>query len=268
MSTNCLFRCARAVKLPPGCRPLSYHYKDRFQFTSSGSSKKLINQTFIHTTHFNRNIRSTSVPKPALRQSAYNMIDKFLGITLTENYRRGELDAASHIILNSIYTKVDFARLQKYANLEDSFEVWLKIVYLHVWMLLVNLSQQGRDGKIMSKCIISLMWQDIETRTGKLQEELNQDLQLKKNRMDYHLLLRTSFILFDYGLLKDDATLAGSIWGLIYNFENVDPGFIECLVHYVRFTVARLDDIPMDNLVLEAEKITWPLPNDLATHIA
>ncbi|XP_039270638.2 ubiquinol-cytochrome-c reductase complex assembly factor 1-like [Styela clava] len=223
-------------------------------------------KAYICTSPVSRNVLSTDVSKPDLRQSVYNVIDKYLGVTLTEKYQRRQLDEASHILLNSIYTKVDFASLQKFAKLEDSFEVWLKIVYLHVWMVLVKLSQDGRDGKIMCKRIISLMWQDIETRTGKLQEELKQNLKINQQRKDYHSLLRTSFILFDYGLLKDDATLAGSIWGQIYNFEKVDPRYVESIVHYVRFTLARLDDIPISELVLNSEKMNWSLPESFGAY--
>lgn len=60
--------------------------------------------------------------------------------------------------------------------------------------------------------------------------------------------------------LQDDCTLAGSIWNQVYGNENIDIRGLEFLVHYIRFTMARLDDIAMEVFVSNPEHINWPLP--------
>lgn len=208
--------------------------------------------------------QSNTVPVPVksgANETLLKFMDKRLGITFGKRYRLKDLNVASHVLLNSIYMKADFNSIQKAAKLEDSFQSWLNIVYMHVWMLFVTLKKHDRDGKIMTKAITRILWLDVEARAKKIEDELEQHLSVRKQLVDYVALLRTSFLLYDYGILKSDATLATVIWTQIYGGDKkVDPCSIEALVHYIHYTLARLDDVPMERLILDADNIQWPLP--------
>lgn len=195
------------------------------------------------------------------RETVLNFLDNRLGITFTQQYRWRDLNIASQILLNGIYMKVDFPSIHEKGRLEDSFASWLSVTYLHVWMLFVKLKQHGRDGKIMIKLITQVLWEDIEARAKKIENELEQNLSVKKQMKDYISLLQSSFLFYDWGLLKCDATLAQAVWMQIYGCnEETDIRSIETFVQYIRYHVSRLDDIPMENLVYDPETIEWPLP--------
>lgn len=206
--------------------------------------------------------QTTTVQPLGTRETVLSFLDQRLGLTLTQQYRWRDLNIASQILLNGIYMKVDFQTIQEKGRLEDSFTSWLSVTYLHVWMLFVKLKQHGRDGKIMIKLITKVLWEDIEARAKKIENELEQNLSVKKQMKTYISLLQTSFLYYDWGLLKCDATLAQAVWMQIYDCkQQTDIRSIEVFVQYIRYHVARLDHIPMENLVLDPENIEWPLPN-------
>lgn len=211
--------------------------------------------------------QTTSVQPLSTRETVLSFLDRRLGITLAQRYRWQDLNIASQTLLNGIYMKVDFLTIHEKGRLEDSFASWLSVTYLHVWMLFVKLKQHGRDGKIMIKLITGVLWEDIEARAKKIENELEQNLSVKKQMKDYISLLQTSFLFYDWGLLKCDATLAQAVWMQIYSCnEKADIRSIEAFVHYVRFHVARLDDIPMEELVFDPENIEWPLPKNFGCY--
>lgn len=50
--------------------------------------------------------------------------------------------------------------LQKHACLEDSFDMWLHIVYMHMWMLLTRFKQENRDGEVMLIKLVEIKMHD------------------------------------------------------------------------------------------------------------
>lgn len=245
---------------------------------TSNFSVSIARQALFHTTS-NKSLRSripktvpAEKPLPVTRslskfESVLGFLDNRLGITFGQKYRGHDLNVASQTLLNGIYMKVDFGTIQQTGKLEDSFPSWLSVIYLHVWMLFVRLKQEGRDGRMMIKMITATLWEDIEKRAKKIEDELQQDLAVKKQMRDYVSLLQTSFMFYDEGLMKCDATLASSIWMQMFNSdEDTDIQSIEAFVHYIRYSVARLDGIPMERLVFDSDNIKWPLPNSFGSY--
>lgn len=50
--------------------------------------------------------------------------------------------------------------------------------------------------------MIALMWQDVIERLKKLEEEVKQNLKIKKRTQEYVNLLYTTFMMYDEGILK------------------------------------------------------------------
>ncbi|MEQ2282241.1 Ubiquinol-cytochrome-c reductase complex assembly factor 1, partial [Ameca splendens] len=58
-------------------------------------------------------------------------------------------------------------------SLPDTLNSWFLVAQLHVWMCLVRMRQEGREGKFMCRYIVHSMWEDVEQRSkimGKIQD--------------------------------------------------------------------------------------------------
>ena len=49
-------------------------------------------------------------------------------------------------------------------SLPDSFQSWFLIAHLHVWLCMVRLKREGRDGSFVMKQVVSTFWYDVEQR--------------------------------------------------------------------------------------------------------
>ncbi|CAK8692445.1 unnamed protein product [Clavelina lepadiformis] len=185
-----------------------------------------------------------------------------LGIILPQNYTKQQLNNSAYVLLNGIYMKVKHAELREHAGLEDSFRCWLNVVYIHLWFLCCRFKQEGRDGEIIITLMMKMLWQDVEDRLEKFEEELKENLSKRKKMKECYTMLHLFFIFLDEGILGSDAMLASSLWNRIYmdNYYQPEIWHLEFLVHYVRFTATWLQDTPMDTLVLQPEAVEWTLP--------
>ncbi|MED6243893.1 hypothetical protein ATANTOWER_029441, partial [Ataeniobius toweri] len=50
-------------------------------------------------------------------------------------------------------------------SLPDTLNSWFLVAQLHVWMCLVRMRQEGREGKFMCRYIVHSMWEDVEQRS-------------------------------------------------------------------------------------------------------
>nr|CAD7576457.1 unnamed protein product [Timema californicum] len=53
-------------------------------------------------------------------------------------------------------------------KLPDTFLSWFLVTELHVWMMLVRLMAEGKDGRFTRNIVVEAMWSDTNTRAKKL----------------------------------------------------------------------------------------------------
>ena len=46
----------------------------------------------------------------------------------------------------------------------DTFQSWFLVAHLHVWLCLVRLKREGRDGELVIQNVVSIFWYDVQQR--------------------------------------------------------------------------------------------------------
>lgn len=46
----------------------------------------------------------------------------------------------------------------------NTFQSWFLVAQLHVWLCLVRLKREGRDGEYVIKQLVQFFWKDVEER--------------------------------------------------------------------------------------------------------
>ena len=49
-------------------------------------------------------------------------------------------------------------------SMPDSFQSWFLVAQLHVWLCLVRLKREGRDGEFVIQNVVSTFWYDVQQR--------------------------------------------------------------------------------------------------------
>ncbi|TSZ54733.1 Ubiquinol-cytochrome-c reductase complex assembly factor 1 [Bagarius yarrelli] len=181
--------------------------------------------------------------------------------------------------LHSTQEKIKIAALRMYTccveriNYDDFFErcslpdtlnSWFLVAQLHVWMCLVRMRQEGREGKYMCRYIVHSMWEDVEQRS----KIMGIDAFQRKESM--RVMTETFYAAifgFDEGILSDDCVLAAALWRNLFNKQCEDPQQLELMVEYVRKQMQFIDALDGDDLLLTGE-IKWrPLLEENAQSI-
>ncbi|KRZ91655.1 Ubiquinol-cytochrome c reductase complex chaperone CBP3 -like protein [Trichinella sp. T8] len=159
------------------------------------------------------------------------------------------LDASAKLYVQCS-NEVDYLKFIKTYQLPDTFMSWFKINILHIWLLLLRLSNEPTILEIVKKEIIGCLWDDVKLRI-KVLSKVDPACSLKTREtlsLCYGLLI-TSFLEYDEGILSDDKTLAGALWRNIYDRELDNPIPLNALVRYVRSQVKLLHSIPVERIL-------------------
>ena len=49
-------------------------------------------------------------------------------------------------------------------GLPDTFQSWFLVAHLHVWLCLVRLKREGKDGSLVIREVVTTFWHDVEQR--------------------------------------------------------------------------------------------------------
>lgn len=150
---------------------------------------------------------------------------------------------------------MNFEEFFEALELPDTLQSWFLVLHLHIWMCLVRLKAEGKDGRYMYKTLVRMMWLDVEERIDNLGTI---DSVQKRDTL---LVLQQQFnglsIGYDEGLLCDDRVLATVLWrNLFQNKNRTDAEQLGRLVEYVRKNIQHLDSLPTEH-VLQDGRITW-----------
>ncbi|MCP9264911.1 Melanopsin [Dirofilaria immitis] len=134
--------------------------------------------------------------------------------------------------------------------LPDYLSTWYKLTLMHTWMLLVRLQSVLEAAAFIRirNSIIEIMFDDIDKRLRIVSEEMHEML--------YHK--RTNVVWL--GFLSEDTALAGALWRNLYMQRSVDPVYLNRAVHYVRGTMAYLDSLSLEEILLQGIK-NWKIAN-------
>ena len=53
-------------------------------------------------------------------------------------------------------------------NMPDTFHTWFLVTELHVWMLMVRLMNEGKEGRLIRNGLVNALWDDVEQRSKQL----------------------------------------------------------------------------------------------------
>lgn len=157
---------------------------------------------------------------------------------------------------------MNFEEFFEACELPDTLQSWFLVLHLHIWMCLVRLKAEGKDGRYVYKTLVRMMWLDVEERIdnlGTIDSVQKRDTLQVLQQQFYGITIG-----YDEGLLCDDTVLATVLWrNLFHNKTRTDAEQLGRLVEYVRKNIQHLDSLPREH-VLQDGRITWLPLNEQA----
>ncbi|XP_059836972.1 ubiquinol-cytochrome-c reductase complex assembly factor 1 isoform X3 [Hypanus sabinus] len=178
------------------------------------------------------NVKNTAQPIEE-EVGPFTKLIEALGFTGPLKYSKWKIKIAGLRMYTCCVEKIDYEELFERCSLSDTLSSWFLVTQLHVWMALVRMKQEGREGKYMCRYIVHSMWEDLQQR-GKIMG----------------------------GILSDDRVLAASLWRHFFNKQCEDPRQLELMVEYVRKQIQYLDSMNGEDLLLTGEVKWRPLLED------
>lgn len=140
-------------------------------------------------------------------------------------------------------------------HMPDTFQSWFLVNQLHVWMCLVRLKVEGKDGRFVYRKLVEIMWQDVEERMkvmGVDDSSVRRESLRELVENFYGLIFA-----YDEGLLSHDRVLAAALWrNMFHDKQHTDAIKLAEMVDYVRRQVCHLDRLDSKQL-LETGEICW-----------
>ncbi|XP_077990110.1 ubiquinol-cytochrome-c reductase complex assembly factor 1-like [Glandiceps talaboti] len=177
-------------------------------------------------------------------------------------YNKFKMRVAGRNMYASCVEGVDIEKIFKVCNLPDTFFSWFLVTQLHVWMCMVRLKQEGKEGKYMKHYLILSMWHDIQAR-GKVLGVNSVKMKLNlRNMLDQ---FQGVLFAYDEGLMSSDRALAGALWRNVFIRECDDAQQLVNMVEYVRQQVQYLDSLDSSKLLVIG-RIKWkPFQGEVPT---
>jgi len=162
----------------------------------------------------------------------------------------------------------DYNSMMQDLHLSDTFNSWFRLVELHVWLSMVRLSSENREGKFIRNVMVTLLWEDVNKKSKKLGE-----LASYTSRMEGLQQLadqfKASLYAYDEGLMADDIVLAGALWRNLFDKNCADVSHLELMVEYVRKQLSHLDSLDSGPLLSHGLVTFLPLhetPDSIQRH--
>ncbi|VDK77143.1 unnamed protein product [Litomosoides sigmodontis] len=140
--------------------------------------------------------------------------------------------------------------------LPDYLSTWYKLTLMHTWMLLVRLQSVLEAAAYIRirNSVVEIMFDDVDKRLRVVSEEIHEMLYHKSDKLRMAGLYMQTFFEYEEGFLSDDTTLAGALWRNLYMQRSVDPIHLNRAVYYVRGTMAYLDSLSLEEILLHGIK--------------
>lgn len=210
------------------------------------------------------NVKET--PQPAMEEEvgAFTKLIEAMGFTGTLKYNKWKIKIAALRMYTCCVERINYDEFFEKCSLPDTLNSWFLVAQLHVWMCLVRMRQEGREGKYMCRYIVHSMWEDVEQRS----KIMGIDAVHRKESM--RAMTETFYAAifgYDEGVLSDDSVLAAALWRNIFNRQCEDPAQLELMVEYVRKQMQFIEALDGDDLLLTGEVKWRPLMEENAQSI-
>ncbi|KAI3378157.1 hypothetical protein SNEBB_009137 [Seison nebaliae] len=156
-------------------------------------------------------------------------------------YPKWRLMRCGRVIYISLAKLIDYEMIMKDQRMDDSFDSWVQVTTIHLWMLLVRLKQMdSSDSHLLSAELIRTFWEDVNNRMKQFDtviksKKKKEALAIWNDDFQYQLFQ------LDEGLLADDVVLANAIWCTMHkNNDNTKLRELYKMAKYVRGNLKHL----------------------------
>ncbi|CAF1007732.1 unnamed protein product [Adineta steineri] len=167
---------------------------------------------------------------------------------------------ASAISYYMIGSSVDYDAIQRELDMPDVFASFGRIVFLHIWFLLVRYIQLGPTGLFLRRQLARTMWTDLDLRAQQILPG-----QAKQRRQQFAELrseMNAFMLAFDEGLVDDDTVLAAAVWRHFCHFQPTPLDRLVKMVTYIRKNIQHLEQLPDENFMKNGYVYFLPLNGD------
>ncbi|XP_024126400.1 ubiquinol-cytochrome-c reductase complex assembly factor 1 isoform X1 [Oryzias melastigma] len=195
---------------------------------------------------------------------AFTKFIEAMGFTAPLKYNKWKIKIAALRMYTCCVERINYDEFFEKCSLPDTLNSWFLIAQLHVWMCLVRMRQEGREGKYMCRYIVHSMWEDVEQRSKIMGiDAVHRKEALKAMTETFY----AAIFGYDEGILSDDCVLAAALWRNLFNRQCEDPQQLELLVEYVRKQMQFIDSLDGEDLLLTGEVKWRPLLEENAQSI-
>lgn len=120
-----------------------------------------IGTTFVVSRRFSE---IPSNPSIASENNLGNKALKLVGWLGGFYSRKAVLTRSAKVMYECCVEGLDYGKFYEAAGMPDTFQSWFLINQLHVWMCLVRLKPEGKDGRYMYRRMVQIFWDDVEER--------------------------------------------------------------------------------------------------------
>lgn len=216
----------------------------------------------LHSTSQLLNVKETQATEEEV--GAFTKLIEAMGFTGPLKYNKWKIKIAALRMYTCCVERINYDEFFEKCSLPDTLNSWFLVAQLHVWMCLVRMRQEGREGKYMCRYIVHSMWEDVEQRSKIMGIAA---IHRKESMRAMTETFYAAIFGYDEGVLSDDGVLAAALWRNIFNRQCDDPQQLELMVEYVRKQMQFIDALEGDDLLLTGEVKWRPLVEDNAQSI-
>ncbi|XP_068706087.1 ubiquinol-cytochrome-c reductase complex assembly factor 1-like [Montipora foliosa] len=255
----------RAFQIPLSCSSVRHKQLSVREHSSTikmfhGASSCVVTQnTRLSSTVQGSGGSVNTMEEKRMSSTSDTMIDKiisFLRFIAAPMVKNTVLIGSAKSMYQCCVDGMNFEEFFEACELPDTFQSWFIVLHLHIWMCLVRLKAEGKDGRFLYRKLVEMMWFDIEERMKNLGTI---DSVVVRDNM--RVLLKQFYgltIALDEGLLCDDTVLATALWrNMFYNKKRTDAEALGRLVEYVRKNIQHLETLPADDLLYGNANFSW-----------
>ncbi|KAM9859057.1 ubiquinol-cytochrome c reductase complex assembly factor 1 [Aulostomus maculatus] len=217
----------------------------------------------LHLTTQHCSVKETPQPTEEV-VGAFTKLIEAMGFTGPLKYKKWIFKIAALRMYTCCVERINYDEFFERCSLPDTLNSWFLIAQLHVWMCLVRMRQEGREGMYFCRYIVHSMWEDVNERSKIMGIDASHRKEaLKVMTENFYAALFG----YDEAILSDDSVLAAALWRNLFDRQCEDPRQLELMVEYVRKQMQYIDALDGEDLLLTGEVKWRPLVEENAQSI-
>ncbi|XP_013870750.1 ubiquinol-cytochrome c reductase complex assembly factor 1 [Austrofundulus limnaeus] len=195
---------------------------------------------------------------------AFTRLFEAMGFPSPLKYNKWKMKIAALRMYTCCVERINYDEFFERCSLADTLNSWFLVTQLHVWMCLVRMRQEGREGRFLCHYIVHAMWGDVEQRSKIMGIDAFHRKETMKTMTENFY---AAMLGYDEGILSDDRVLAAALWRNLFCCQCEEPQQLELLVEYVRKQMQFIDSLNGEDLLLTGEVQWRPLVEENAQSI-